>query len=104
VIDSYLGYSLGNYSINFSPAGNAKIAYHKYYFQIGIHKIINRLSLSITCRFGHLNIKKIELFGRMPIIEFNHFKTMSNEMKFRIQEFSFRVSYRVRTITRLFQL
>jgi hypothetical protein len=95
LIDSYLGYTLGNYRVDFSQAGNSKISYHKYYLQLGVHKIINRLNLSLVIRLGHLNLKKIELFGRIPIVDFDYFKSMPAQRIYIVQEFSFRVSYRI---------
>ncbi|MFK7775553.1 MAG: hypothetical protein AB8F94_25650 [Saprospiraceae bacterium] len=97
LFDSYLGYSLGNYHVNYSQAGNSKISFHKYYLQFGIHKIMDRLSLSIVTRFGHLNLKKITLFGKMPIVEFDYFKSMSAQRIYKVQEFSIKISCKIET-------
>lgn len=98
LFDSYLGYNLGNYRIDFSKAGNSKISYHKYYMQIGIHKIMDQLSLSLVVRVGHFNLKKIELFGKMPAVDFDYFKFMSEQRIYTVQEFSFKISYKVANV------
>jgi len=96
LFDSFLGYSLGNYSFDFSQAGNGKITYHKYYLQIGIHKIMNRLRFSFVTRLGRLNMRKIELFGRTPLEDFNQIKSLANQKLYKLQEFSVRLSYRIK--------